>query len=178
MGWLLAALRREAAAIEAQVKWRAGLCLHLRFYAQIFLDVLESGSEIRMEQMMLKTTTIVLLTAAMAVPALAGPKVEGNTLLKDFQPAGVGDKHQKKSKHQVFDLTFDASGKEYICRTDADKSVNATNFVVGSSVHYELDGKKMKIKTPEDKKVECQIVRVSLVSSSEVPTPAASTSPQ
>jgi hypothetical protein len=131
-----------------------------------------------MERAMLKTTTIVLLSAAMAVPALAGQKIEGNTLLKDFQPAGVGDKHQKKSKHQVFDLTFDANGNEYICRTDADKSVNATNFVVGSSVHYALDGKKVKIQTPQDKKVECQVVRVSLVSTPAVSTPAASTPPQ
>jgi hypothetical protein len=131
-----------------------------------------------MERMMLKTTTIVLLSAAMSVPALAGQKIEGNTLLKDFQPAGVGDKHQKHSKHQVFDLTFDANGNEYICRTDADKSVNATNFVVGSGVHYELDGKKVTIQTPQDKKVKCQVVRVSLVSSSAVSTPAASTPPQ
>ena len=127
---------------------------------------------------MRKLTTIVLLTAAMAVPAFAGPKQEGNTLLKDLQPTGVADKHKKKSKHQVYDLTFDAGGKEYICRTDADKSVNVTNFVVGSTINYEVDGKKVKIKTPEDKKVECQIVRVSLTSSSAVPTPTATGSPQ
>ena len=113
---------------------------------------------------MRKLTTIVLLAAAMAVPAFAGPKVEGDTLLKDFQPAGVGDKHAKKSKHQVFDLTFDQGGKEYICRTDADKSVNAVNFVVGSSVHYEIDGTKVKIKTPENKKVDCKVVRVAVLS--------------
>ena len=128
---------------------------------------------------MRKVTTIVLLTAAMTVPALAGDKQQGNTVLKDLQPAGVADKHAKKSKHQVFDLTFDTAGKEYICRTDGDKSVNVTNFVVGSTVHYELDGKKVKIQTPEDKKVECNIVRVALPSSPAAPTPAAApTSPQ
>jgi hypothetical protein len=42
----------------------------------------------------------------------------------------------------VFDLTFDQGVKAYICRTDADKSVNAVNFVVGSSVHYEMDGRR------------------------------------
>jgi len=119
---------------------------------------------------MRKLTTIVLLTAAMAVPALAD-KIEGNTILKDWQPAGVADKHQKKSKHQVYDLTFDANGNEYTCRTDADKSVDVTNFIVGSSVKYEMDGKKVKIKTQQDKKVECKIVRVSLVSSPAVSTP-------
>jgi hypothetical protein len=49
---------------------------------------------------------------------------------------------------------------------------------VGSGVHYELDGKKVTIQTPQDKKVKCQIVRVSLVSSSAVSTPPASTPPQ
>src|ERR1700739_3155796 len=39
---------------------------------------------------MRKLTTIVLLTAAMAVPAFAGPKQEGNALLKDLQPTGRG----------------------------------------------------------------------------------------
>src|ERR1700753_4496022 len=117
---------------------------------------------------MRKLTTIVLLTAAMAVPAFAGPKQEGNALLKDLQPTGVADKHKKKSKHQVFDLTFDAGGKEYICRTDADKSVNVTNFVVGSTINYEA----------EDKKGECQVVRVAVASSATVPTPAATGSPQ
>lgn len=111
---------------------------------------------------MRKLTVVALLAGAMATPALAGQKVTGNTTLKDLQPAGVADKHAKKSKHQVFDLTFDATGNEYICRTDADKSVNVTNFVVGSSVNYEIDGKKVKITTSNDKKVSCTIVRVAV----------------
>jgi hypothetical protein len=127
---------------------------------------------------MRKLTSIVLLTTAMTVPAFAGPKLAGDSLLKDFQPAGVGDKHAKKGKHQVFDITFDDRGKEYICRTDADKSVDATDFVVGSSIHYELDGKKVKVNTPEKKKLECRIVRVAMVSNSAASTPGAGTSPQ
>ena len=127
---------------------------------------------------MRKLTSIVLLTAAMAVPAFAGTKLAGDTTLKEFQPAGVGDKHAKKSKHQVFDLTFDDHGKEYICRTDADKSVDAVDFVVGSTVHYELDGKKVKISTPEKKKLECKLVRVAVVPSSAMSAPAASTPQQ
>lgn len=124
------------------------------------------------------TSIVVLLTAAMAVPAFGGKKLVGDTTLKDFQPAGVGDKHAKKSKHQVFDLTFDDSGKEYICRTDADKSVDATDFVVGSSIHYELDGKKVKVNTPEKKKLECKIVRVAMVSSPVASTPGTGTPQQ
>ena len=123
------------------------------------------------------TSIVVLLTAAMAVPAFAGTKLAGDTTLKDLQPAGVGEKHAKKGKHQVFDLTFDDRGKEYVCRTDPDKSVDAVDFVVGSSVHYELDGKKVKISTPDKKKLECKIVRVAVVPSSATSTPAG-TSPQ
>jgi hypothetical protein len=115
------------------------------------------------EKAMRKLTVVALLAGAMATPALAAQKVTGDTILKDLQPAGVADKHAKHSKHQVFDLTFDATGNEYICRTNADKSVNVTNFVVGSSVNYEIDGKKVKIKTPADKKVSCTIVRVAVI---------------
>ncbi len=122
-----------------------------------------------------KQMVVVVMTAAMAIPALGGSKQKGTTTLKELQPAGVADKHQKKSKHQVYDLTFDAGGKEYLCRTDADKSVNVTNFVVGSSVQYELDGKKVKIKTSEDKEVQCQVVRVAMAPGSAAPTPAGST---
>jgi hypothetical protein len=124
-----------------------------------------------------KQMVVLVVTAAMAIPALGGSKQQGTTTLKDFQPAGVGDKHAKKSKHQVFDLTFDDHGKEYICRTDADKSVDAIDFVVGSSIFYELDGKKVKISTPEKKKLECKLVRVAVVPSSAMSTPAASAQP-
>ena len=112
---------------------------------------------------MRRLTVVALLAGAMATPALADQKYTGDTILKDLQPAGVADKHAKHSKHQVFDLTFDATGNEYICRTNADKSVNVTNFVVGSSVNYEMDGKKVKIATPNDKKVSCTIVRVAVI---------------
>jgi hypothetical protein len=111
---------------------------------------------------MRKLTTIVFLTAAMAVPALADHKFEGDTVLKDSQPAGVANKHDKHMKHQVFDLTFDAAGNEYICRTNGDKSMNPTDFVVGSNIHYQVDGKKVKIITPNNKKVACNLVRVAV----------------
>lgn len=110
-----------------------------------------------------KLSTIALLTVAMTVPAVAA-KVTGNAILKDFQPAGVANKHDKHQKHQVFDLTFDAGGNEYICRTDSDKSVNPTNFVVGSNVSYEMDGKNVKIQTSDNKKVKCKVVRVAVLS--------------
>jgi len=91
-----------------------------------------------------------------AVPAVAG-KIKGNTTLKDSKTAGVKD---KEHKHQAYDLFFDAQGKGYTCRTDSDKSMNATDFVVGTQMKYEIDGNKVKIETPEGKKVECKVVRV------------------
>jgi hypothetical protein len=112
---------------------------------------------------MRELATIALLAAAMTVPALADNTSAGDSTLKDSQPAGVGNKHDKHQKHQVYDLTFDAAGNEYICRTNPDKSMNATDFVVGSGIHYVIDGKKVKISTPNNKKVGCEVVRVALI---------------
>jgi hypothetical protein len=114
------------------------------------------------ERPMLKLIPITFLTVALAIPALADHKFEGDTVLKDAQPAGVANKHDKHMKHQVFDLTFDAAGNEYICRTDSDKSMNPMDFVVGSNIHYQVDGKKVKIMTPNNKKVACKLVRVAV----------------
>ena len=103
---------------------------------------------------------LILLTA---LPASA-KKDEGSSTLKDFQPTGTTDKNHK---HQAYDLSFVASGKQYTCRTDSGDSTSATDFVVGSQIKYEIDGNKAKIKTIENKKLECKIVRVEQVS----PTP-------
>lgn len=111
-----------------------------------------------------KQMVVVVLTAAMAIPALGGSKQQGTATLKEFQPTGVPDQKSKHTKHQVFDLTFDAATNEYVCRTSGNKSTNASEFVVGTSVRYEIDGQKVKIKTPENKSLECKIVRASLAS--------------
>jgi hypothetical protein len=102
----------------------------------------------------------ILATAILFVislPTFAGDKLEGSTTLKDFQPYGVKD---KEHKHQAYDLSFQAAGKSYICRTDPGKSMNATDFVVGTDVRYKIDGDKAKIKTPQNKEAECKIIRV------------------
>ncbi|QNI32584.1 hypothetical protein H7849_00720 [Alloacidobacterium dinghuense] len=100
---------------------------------------------------------LAFLVATLAIPALADKKLQGTTTLKDSQPTA---NPPEKKKHQTYDLTFNTSDKTYTCRTDPDKSMNAIDFVIGSSVKYEIDGKKAKIKTPEGKQVECKIVRV------------------
>jgi hypothetical protein len=109
-----------------------------------------------------------VLALLMAAPAFAGNKFSGSTTLGDVQPAGTKDKGQK---HQVFDLSFDGSGNRYTCRTDSDKSMNATDFVVGGPIRYEVDGQKGKIRTPQGKKVECTIVRVEALTGPRAVTP-------
>jgi hypothetical protein len=101
---------------------------------------------------------IALLVMAVAISAAAGSKVEGTTTLKDLQPAGTVDKDHK---NQQYDLSFAAAGKQYTCRTSEKKSLNATEFVVGSDVKYQVDGNKGKLKNSSGKQIECTIVRVA-----------------
>ena len=109
---------------------------------------------------MRKAVTSALLIMTIGIPALAA-KNKGSTTLKDFQPFGTTD---KQHKHQAYDLVFDADNKNYTCRTDYKKSTNATDFAVGGSIDYEIEKQKIKIKTPENNKVECKIVRVENLS--------------
>jgi hypothetical protein len=88
-------------------------------------------------------------------------KIKGDSTLKDNQPYGTKD---TEHKHQGYDLTVDAKGKTYTCRTDPSHSMNATDFVVGAAIHYEIDNNKANIKTPQNKKVDCKIVRAAIIS--------------
>jgi hypothetical protein len=103
-----------------------------------------------------KATILTIATLAITLPASA-EKLKGPATLKDFRPFGTTDKDHK---HQAYDLSFDAKGNNYTCRTDSGKSTNATDFVVGSQINYEIDNNKATIKTQQNKKVECKIVRV------------------
>ncbi len=100
------------------------------------------------------------LLTMLNLPGIAAVKDSGTTTLKEVQPAGMTN---KKQKHQQYDLSFaSASGKEYTCRTTQKTSVKATDLVVGSSVTYEVNGDKGKVKTAGGKQVSCTIVRVSI----------------
>ncbi len=101
---------------------------------------------------------IAIAVLAIAVTATAGTKIQGTTALTDFQPAGTTDKDHK---HQQYDLSFTASGMQYTCRTEPNKSINATDFVVGSSIKYQIDGNKGKVKNASGKQIECTIMRVA-----------------
>jgi hypothetical protein len=109
---------------------------------------------------MRKTTLAASLLFAVTLTASAGNKLQGTMTLKDLQPFGTKD---KEHKHQAYDLSFQAQGKNYTCRTDSGKSTNATEFVVGTDMKYQIDGNKAKIKTPQNKELQCKIVRVEAV---------------
>ena len=88
-----------------------------------------------------------------------GQQGMGSTTLKDVQPAGTTDKKHKK---QQFDLTFTTAKNEYTCRTNEKDKVNATDWVVGSSVGYKVNGNKGELKnTQSNKNVKCTVVRVA-----------------
>jgi hypothetical protein len=104
--------------------------------------------------------SVLALMLFCSLPAMAGDKQKGAATLKDFQPAGTTDKNQKK---QLFDLTFDTAGNEYVCRTKNDDKVKATEWPVGSNITFELDDDKAKLKSDRGKKVECKVVRVEAI---------------
>jgi hypothetical protein len=101
-------------------------------------------------------TTIVLFLASLA---LAAKKESGSTTLTNVQPAGTTDKKHKK---QQYDLNFTTTTNDYTCRTNENEKVNATDWVVGSSINYKIKGNKGEIKnTQSNKNVKCLIVRVA-----------------
>jgi hypothetical protein len=55
---------------------------------------------------------VAILIFATTFPASAS-KLQGTSILKDSQPIGSID---KEHKHQTYDLTFQASGREYTCQ--------------------------------------------------------------
>lgn len=109
----------------------------------------------------MKKIIVAALIAGMAIP-LSASSVKGSTVLRDCQPTAESP-DKKEHKNQAFDLSFPAEGKNYTCRTDPSHSMNATDFVVGAPINYEISGSKVKISTPAKKHVECKVVRVENV---------------
>jgi hypothetical protein len=108
---------------------------------------------------MRKVLSLVLLTALLATGAAASNKESGSTSLKDVQPAGTTDKKHKK---QQYDLTFTSSKNDYTCRTNENEKINATDWVVGTLIDYNINGNKGQVKnTQNGKHVKCMVVRVA-----------------
>ncbi len=110
-----------------------------------------------------------VLLVVLIVPFAMAEKQKGTTTLTDVQPAGTTD---KKNKNQQFDFSFDASGMRYICRTNHDTKIKATDFVVGTNLRYELDEQEGKLKNKSGKQVKCNVVRVEKLPATP-PAPAA-----
>jgi mannose/fructose/N-acetylgalactosamine-specific phosphotransferase system component IIB len=98
---------------------------------------------------------VLLLLCCLTVDA--GNKQKGSVTLKDLQPANTPDKN---NKNQMYDFIFTNAGNNYTCRTEHDKKLKATDFIVGNDLKFELDGDKAKLKNASGKEVKCTVVRV------------------
>jgi len=106
----------------------------------------------------MRNVYILALALCATSPVFAAQKQTGTTKLVNVQPAGTTD---KKHKHQQYDFTFDAQTHEYTCRSKEGDKINATDFVVGTNVDYQVKGNKGKVKGSTGKEVSCTIVRVA-----------------
>jgi len=114
---------------------------------------------------MRKTLAVIVIALLLAILAFAANKESGSTTLKDVQPAGTTDKKHKK---QQFDLSFATSKNEYTCRTNENQKVQATDFVVGTTVTYKIDGNKGQVKSASSSKsAKCTLVRVAALTPSK-----------
>jgi hypothetical protein len=108
---------------------------------------------------MRKKLALAVIVLFLANMAQAFNKESGSTTLKDVQPAGTTDKQHKK---QQFDLSFSSSTNDYTCRTNENQKVQATQFVVGSSITYKIDGNKGQVKdAASGKNAKCTVMRVA-----------------
>ena len=111
---------------------------------------------------MYSVLVLILLCTSLAI----AKKESGTATLKDLQPAGTTD---KKNKNQQYDFFFEASGMNYVCRTSYKTEMKATDFVVGTTLRYELNDHKGKIKSESGKQVKCEVVRVEKVQPPQMP---------
>ena len=107
---------------------------------------------------MWKWKVVPLWVLICALSASAGDKQQGTATLKDLQPTGTTDK--KTHKNQQYDFTFVAPPNQYTCRTPEKTKLNATDYVVGNSITYQIGGNKAKLKNASGKETKCTVVRV------------------
>jgi hypothetical protein len=101
-----------------------------------------------------KTSCLCLAVAVLSTAAMADSVVQTATL-KDLQTVGSTS---KKQKHQQYDLVIDTSTNEYICRTKLGSSLKPTQFVVGSTLQFKLNGQNGEATTSDGKKTKCESV--------------------
>lgn len=98
----------------------------------------------------------IAIIVLMGLPAMAAKRTDTG-IIRDVQPTNFAP---AKKKHQQYDFSIDTVVNSYQCRTSQDHSVNATDFPVGSSVDFIVNGKDAEIKTPTRKSAKCRITRV------------------
>jgi hypothetical protein len=118
------------------------------------------------EAMFYRTTGLGVVTALLSAAALAASLTQTATL-KDLQTVGTTS---KKQKHQQYDFVLDTPTNEYVCRTKLGSSVKPTQFVVGSTLEFKVNGQKGDVTNSAGNHVGCGIVKVF--------APNAPTSPQ
>jgi hypothetical protein len=104
-----------------------------------------------------KTSGLCLAGAVFSTAALAASLVQTATL-KDLQTVGTTS---KKQKHQQYDLVLDTSTNEYICRTKLGSSLKPTQFVVGSTLQFKINGQNGEATNSAGNRTKCAIVRVA-----------------
>jgi hypothetical protein len=122
--------------------------------------------------MFYKTTGLCVFTALFSVAALAASTTTTATL-KDLQTVGSTS---KKQKHQQYDFVVDTPTNEYVCRSKLGSSMKPTQFVVGSTLEFKVDGQKGEVKNTQGNHVSCGIVKVVAPGAPTAPT--APNSPQ
>ena len=95
--------------------------------------------------------------AAFSISPVWAAKRTDQATLSDVQATNFGP---AKKKHQQYDFSVATADRSYSCRTADNKSINATDFVVGSTVTFVSNGKKGEIKTANGKSAHCTITRV------------------
>jgi hypothetical protein len=106
--------------------------------------------------MFFKATGLCVFTALLSAAAMAASMTQTATL-KDLQTVGSTS---KKQKHQQYDFVVDTPTNEYVCRTKLGSSMKPTQFVVGSTVQFKVDGQKGEVRNTVGNHVGCSIVKV------------------
>lgn len=95
---------------------------------------------------------------AMTTSSVWAAKTSVPATIKDLQPTNFS---VSKKKHQQYDFSIQTTSTNYQCRTSQDKSLNATDFPVGTEITFTFDGPKGQIKTTNNKSTKCTITRVN-----------------
>jgi opacity protein-like surface antigen len=107
-------------------------------------------------------TLMVCLAGAIVATAAPAESVVQTATLKDLQTVGTTS---KKQKHQQYDLLLDTRTNEYVCRTKLGSSLKPTQFVVGSTLEFKLNGQNGEATTSAGNRTKCGIVRVAALPS-------------